>query len=127
MSSRISILQLVELSQRGRVAMRSHHESGQTAAGSHINSSAEQLVKIQLQPNGWGEIPGTGLVVVPVTNDLTCGGNPRHVFFDDTTGLVWWGAEYTLRVLPSSIASLEPAERVMDANNLAYQNALLRG
>lgn len=127
MSSRISIPQLVELSERGLVAMRSHHQYGQTAAGSHCCCSAEQPVKIQLLPNGWGEILGTDRVVVPVTNGLTCGGSPRHVFFDDATGLVWWGAEYTLRVLPSSITSLEPAELVIDDHNLAYQNARLRG
>ena len=117
----ISIKELSALSKEGRIALRHSAEFGQTEVGAHCAVSAERRVVVEVSPTGVGYEEGSLLTIYPAR-----GAGEGRVFFDPKTGRVWWGAMTTLRVLESD-SQLEGASVIIDAENAAYQKAVLSG
>ena len=120
----ITIEDLVSLSAAGRVAARGFATFGQTEAGCHACAAAERLVEVRAAPCG-GEVVGGPPIYTWRAGSVTrpAGASPIH--HDPKTGAVWWGATTTLRVLPYAGARLFCAGVQVDAENLAYQRALM--
>ena len=123
MSTRtISIDEISALSKEGRVAARHSAEYGQTPAGAHCTISAERRVVIEVSPTGVGYEEGGALTIYAARE-----AGEGRVFFDPEAGRAWWGSMTTLRVLESSASPLEGASVIIDAENAAYQKAVLSG
>lgn len=122
----ITIRELVELSNEGRLAASSSVTFGQTEAGCHHAIGAERLVEVREAPCG-GEVVGGPPIYTWGPARVGQPAGPIDIHFDPVSGEVWWGATVTLRVLPHAGAPLFGAESIIDGDNLAYQRALLRG
>ena len=116
----ITTKEIAALSEAGRIAARSAAEFGQTAAGAHCAISAERRVIVHVSHTGVGYVEGSNITIYPAR-----GAGDGKVFLDPESGLVWWGAMTTLRILSSSGSSLESGTIIKDAANAAYQRALM--
>ena len=123
MSTRtITIEEISALSKLGRIAVRHSAEFGQTEVGAHCAIGAERRVVIEVSPTGVGYVEDSTITIYPVRS----AGEDR-IFLDEKTGRAWWGSMTTLRVLESSASPLEGASVIIDAENAAYQKAVLSG
>lgn len=116
----ISIKELSALSKEGRIAVRHSAEYGQTEVGAHCAISAERRVVIDVSPTGVGYVEGSPITIYPAR-----GAGDGNVFLNPESGMIWWGAMTTLRILSSSEDPLEGGTIIKDAANAAYQRALL--
>lgn len=117
----ITIEEISALSKLGRIAVRHAAEFGQTEVGAHCAIGAERRVVVEVSPTGVGYIEDSPITIYPVR-----GAGDGRVFCDPSSGRIWWGAMTTLRALESD-SPLEGASVIIDAENAAYQKAVLSG
>ena len=120
----ITIEELVDLSAQGRIVVCASATFGQTDAGCHSSTSAERLVEVRAAPCG-GEVVGGPPIYTWRARSFSRPAGPVPIHYNPDTGAVWWGSSSTLRVLPHAGAPLFGASVQMDAENLAFQRALL--